>query len=181
MNPRLSEERRARFRAAGEVRSVKPGEVLFREGEEYDFFVIESGTVVHVQGYGVENRVFAVEGPHQFAGELNLLTGGPALVTAVVRDAGEVLRVPRARLAEIAAEDEELADLLLRTFLARRWIAIGLGVGLKLVGSRFASDTQRMRGSWSGAGASCVIPPMPSLRRSSVCVLGVRLVRCAIC
>ena len=37
---------------------MRPGEVLFREGDEdYDFFVVESGVVAIVQGYGAENRV----------------------------------------------------------------------------------------------------------------------------
>ena len=60
------------------MRPVEPGEVLFREGDAgYDFFVVESGAVTIVQGYGHENRVIAVHGPHRFLGELNLLTGSP--------------------------------------------------------------------------------------------------------
>jgi thioredoxin reductase (NADPH) len=142
----LNEEQRARLRAAGEVRPVKPGQVLLREGEDEEyFFAIESGAVTIVQGHGDENRVLAVHGPHEFLCELGLLTGGPELVTAVVREAGEVIQVPRARLAEIAAEDEDLANLVLRTYMARRSILIEVGAGLKLVGSRFASDTRRLR------------------------------------
>jgi hypothetical protein len=34
---RLNEEQRARLRAAGEVRPVKPGQVLLREGEDDDY------------------------------------------------------------------------------------------------------------------------------------------------
>jgi hypothetical protein len=41
--PRLDDEQRARLRAAGEVRAVRSGEVLFRDGDAgYDFFVVES-------------------------------------------------------------------------------------------------------------------------------------------
>ena len=51
--PRLDEEQRARLRAVGAVRTVESGEVLFREGDAgYDFFVVESGAVTIVQGYG---------------------------------------------------------------------------------------------------------------------------------
>ena len=103
----MNEAQLARLRAACGVRAVKPGEVLFTKGdEEWDFFGIESGAVAMVPGYGVENRVVAVQGPHQFLGALGLLTGEPPFVTAVVRDAGELIQVPRARLVEIAAEDE---------------------------------------------------------------------------
>jgi thioredoxin reductase (NADPH) len=98
-----------------------------------------------VQGYGGENRVVAVFGPRQFVGEVGMLTGEPTLLTAVVRDAGEVIQMPRERLVEVAAEDEDLANLILGTFLARRWIMIDLGAGVRLIGSRFSSDTQRLR------------------------------------
>ncbi|HXY95063.1 MAG TPA: cyclic nucleotide-binding domain-containing protein, partial [Acidimicrobiia bacterium] len=44
--PRLDDAVRARLRAAGKVREVEPGEVLFREGDSgYDFFLVESGAV----------------------------------------------------------------------------------------------------------------------------------------
>ena len=62
------------------MRRVEPGDVLFREGDDsYDFFVVESGAVAIVRGYGSENRVIAVHGAHRFLGELNLLTGGRRL------------------------------------------------------------------------------------------------------
>ena len=102
--PRLDDSQRQRLRAAGELRPVAPGEVLFREGDEgYDFFVVESGAVAIVRGYGSENRVIAVHGRHRFLGELNLLTGERVYLTAVVRDPGEVIQVPRPRLVELCA------------------------------------------------------------------------------
>ena len=145
--PRLSGEQRGRFRELGEVRAVQPGDVLFREGDPagYDFFVVESGAVAVVQGYGHENRVIAIHGAHRFLGELNLLTGSPPLLTAVVRDAGEVLQVPVSKLRTIVSSDEALSNLILRAFLARRSIMIDLGAGVKVVGSRYSRDTRRLR------------------------------------
>ena len=87
--PRLGDEQRARLRAVGTVREVESGEVLFREGDQsYDFFLVESGVVTIVQGYGHENRIISVHGRHRFLGEVNLLTGSPPYLSAVVRDAG---------------------------------------------------------------------------------------------
>src|SRR3954451_3050425 len=144
--PRLSEDQRARLRAVGTVRAVEPGEILFAEGEAgYPFLVVESGAVTIVDGYGRENRVVAVHGPHRFLGELNLLTGAPAYLTAVVRDAGEVIQMPAARLRELVAADEELSNVVLRAFLARRSILIDLGAGIRVVGSRYSRDTRRLR------------------------------------
>ena len=144
--PRLGDEQRARLRALGTVRNVEPGEVLFREGEQsYDFFVVESGAVTIVQGYGEENRVIAVHGQHRFLGELNLLTGGTVYLTAVVRDRGEVIQVPAGRVREVVAEDQELSNVILRAFLERRSILIDLGTGHRVVGSRFSQDSRRLR------------------------------------
>ena len=65
---RLDDDQRARLRAIGEVRKVQAGEVLFREGDpRYDFFVVESGSVAIVRGYGSENRIIAIHGPHRSA------------------------------------------------------------------------------------------------------------------
>jgi len=141
--PRLDE---ARLRALGTVREVQSGEVLFRDGDAgYDFFVVESGAVAIVQGYGSENRVIAVHGAHRFLGELNLLTGARAYLTAVVRDPGEVIQVPLAALRAASHEDEELSNIILRAFLARRTFLIEADAGVKVVGSRYSSDSRRLR------------------------------------
>ncbi len=144
--PRLTEEQRARLRALGTMRKVESGEVLFHEGDHgYDFFVVESGAVAIVQGYGRENRVIAVHGPHRFLGELNLLTGADVYLSAVVRDPGEVIQVPVAALRKEVAEDEELSNIILRAYLSRRSLLIEAGAGVKLVGSRYSVDTRRLR------------------------------------
>jgi thioredoxin reductase (NADPH) len=144
--PRLGSEQRARLRAAGMVRAVQSGEILFREGDAaYDFFLVESGAVTIVQGYGHENRIIAVHGAHRFLGEVNLLTGARPYLSAVIRDAGEVIQVPAARFVELVANDEELSNIVLRAFLARREILIDIGAGVKLVGSRYSRCTHRLR------------------------------------
>jgi len=125
---------------------VESGDVLFAAGDEgSDFFVIESGVVAIVQGYGAENRVIAVHGPHRFLGELSLLTGQRLYLSGVVRDPGEVIQVPLERLREIVAEDETLSDVILGAFIARRAILIDVGTGIRLIGSRFSPDSRRLR------------------------------------
>ena len=137
--PRLDEEQRALLRRVGEVRTVKAGEVLFREGDRhYDFFAIESGVVAVVDGYGRENRVIAVHGAHRFLGELNLLTGAPPYLTAVMRDAGEVIQVSVRRMRDVITEDEELTNLVLRSFLARRTL-------LRANGAEWSTRSHRRR------------------------------------
>src|SRR3954451_13250753 len=144
--PRLNAEQLELLRAAGTVRHLEPGEVLFGEGDAgYSFYVVESGSATIVDGYGRENRVVAVHGPGRFLGELNLLTGSPAYLTAVMRERGEVLEVPATRLRALVSDDEDLSNIILRAFLARRAILIDLGVGVRVVGSRYSRDTRRLR------------------------------------
>jgi thioredoxin reductase (NADPH) len=67
--PRLDEGQMSRLRLLGERRAVEPGDVLFEAGDaESDFYVIESGAVAIVQGYGRENRVIALHGARDSSG-----------------------------------------------------------------------------------------------------------------
>jgi thioredoxin reductase (NADPH) len=144
--PRLNEEQRDTLATLGERRAVASGDVLFREGDDsYDFYVVESGAVAIVQGHGAENRIIAVHGPHRFLGELNLLSRGRVYLTAVVRDPGEVIRVPAERLREVVGQDQELSDLIVAAYLARRSLLIDVGTGIKLIGSRYSADSRRLR------------------------------------
>jgi thioredoxin reductase (NADPH) len=144
--PRMPAPVRERLRAAGEVLSVETGDVLIREGDRpYDFYVVESGAVTIVRGLGDENRVLAVHGPHRFLGELGLLTGGAAYLSAVVRDPGEVIKVTLDALRSVLSHDVELSNLVVGAYLARRSILIEVGGGVRLVGSSFSSDSRRLR------------------------------------
>jgi thioredoxin reductase (NADPH) len=144
--PRLDDDQRARLRKLGRVRAVESGEVLFAAGDESsDFFVIESGAVAIVQGLGEENRVIAIHGAHRFTGELSLIIGQRLYLSAVVRDAGEVIQIPLDKLREIVDEDKALGDLILGAFIARRSILIDAQTGTKLIGSRFSPDSRRLR------------------------------------
>jgi len=145
--PRLSDAQIAALDAQGQRRPIQPGDVLFSEGDrESDFFVILAGKVASVEGKATpEERVIAVHGRGRFLGELSLLTGEGAWYSAVAVDAGEVLAVPVGRLRELVARDPAFGDLILRAYLLRRSILIGLGAGLRIVGSKYSPDTRRVR------------------------------------
>jgi thioredoxin reductase (NADPH) len=145
--PRLGDDALAFLDERGDRRRTREGDVLFREGDaSYDFFVVVSGKVEIVQGLGEPGeRTIGVHGAGRFLGELNLLTGETVYLSARVTEAGEVLHVERDRLRELVAGEPGLGDLILRAYLARRAILIGLGTGPKLIGSRFSPDTRRLR------------------------------------
>jgi thioredoxin reductase (NADPH) len=140
--PRLDEEQLRELRAQGEVRDVPRGGVLYRAGDvAADFLVVESGLAAI---FADDHEVVGRHGPGRFLGELSLLTGGVALVTAEMVEAGRVLAVPAARLRAIVSSDPALGDLILRAYLQRRLVLIGLGAGLRIIGSRFSRDTRRL-------------------------------------
>jgi thioredoxin reductase (NADPH) len=145
--PRLSDAQIVALDAQGQRRPIQPGEVLFAEGDrDFGFFVVLAGRVASVEGHRTpEERVIAVHGTGRFLGELSLLTGEGAWYSAVALDAGEVLAVPVARLRDLVARDPAFGDLVLRAYLLRRSILIGLGAGLRIVGSKYSPDTRRVR------------------------------------
>jgi thioredoxin reductase (NADPH) len=145
--PRLNELQIAELAEYGRRVPIVPGQVLFREGDaHYAFHVVLDGKVAVVDAYGTPaERLIAVHGPGRFLGELGLLTGQAAFFTAVAVDAGEALRVPVEGLRDLAVRDAALGDLVLRAYLQRRWMLIGLGAGLRIIGSRFDPDTRRLR------------------------------------
>ena len=145
--PRLSGQQLAAVAAYGQRRPPSRGEVLYDQGEEvYDFVVVLDGRVAVVGGYGGELLVAGVHGPGRFLGELGLLSGQGAVLAAVVLERGEVLVVPLERLRELFWRHPTLGDLVLRSYLLRRSLAIEDGARMGIVGSRSLTDTGRLRG-----------------------------------
>ncbi|MGW2855968.1 Crp/Fnr family transcriptional regulator, partial [Streptomyces sp. NPDC001215] len=145
--PRLTPEQIEDLIAHGERRGTAEGEVLYREGEPFrDFLAILRGTVeiLHDHG-GPDERTVAVHGPGRFLGELGLLEGQAAFDTAVVREAGEILAVAVERQRALVGRDPVLGDLILRAYLGRRYLLIGLGAGFRILGSCYSPDTLRLR------------------------------------
>ncbi|MEU5983699.1 FAD-dependent oxidoreductase [Streptomyces sp. NPDC047434] len=145
--PRLTPEQLQDLTAHGERRRTAEGEVLYREGEPFrEFLAILSGTVeiLHDHG-GSEERTVAVHGPGRFLGELGLLEGQAAFDTAVMRQAGEILAVPVEQQRALVDRDPVLGDLILRAYLGRRYLLIGLGAGFRILGSCYSPDTLRLR------------------------------------
>jgi thioredoxin reductase (NADPH) len=144
--PRLSDDQLATLAARGARQKTEAGQVLFAEGDPTcDFYAIVEGTVAITQGSGADEDVIAVHGPGRFLGELNVLIGEAVFVTARAATEGEVIVVPVDELRHVVARDPRLGDLILRAYLIRRSILIGLGSGFRILGSRFSPDTRRLR------------------------------------
>src|SRR3984885_4204622 len=130
----------------GSEHDVAAGDVLFADGDvSYDLIVVLAGQVRIIEHRGQPGeRVIATYGPSQFLGEIGLLTGQRAYLSAVASTAGRVLRVPAGQVRVLMAQELGLSELILRTFLLRHSILTGQGSGLTLIGSRFDAGTRRL-------------------------------------
>src|SRR6516165_10475399 len=103
---RLAEGQIALLCQEGEVRPAMAGEVLFREGDYgQDFIVILAGRVAIVDHQAGTERELEIRGPGEFVAELNLLTGERLFTTAVVTEPGTVLAVPVTGLHAVIGQD----------------------------------------------------------------------------
>src|SRR5947209_4510921 len=145
--PTLDDSELAVLQALGSRRSVAMGEYLYREGDAtYDFYVILSGAAEIVVRSQSEERIITRQGPGQFLGELNLLSGQRVYLSARVVEPGEVIVVPRAALHHLIATAPALSDTILAAFLARRSALLsGASAAIRVVGSRFSPESLRVR------------------------------------
>ena len=145
--PRLSSELLAVVDAAGQRRAVAEGEVLNRAGEvAREFCVVVRGSLAGYEDYGrATERPIAVIGERRFWGGTNLLSGQPAYITTVAPEDGEVIVLGIDQLRRIIGANQRLGDLILGAFVARRALLVGMGAGVKLVGSHLSPDTRRLR------------------------------------
>ncbi len=150
MSPTLTDEQWERLVAAGTPEDVAVGDYVFRTGEPgYDLIVIESGEVEIVRDAlrWVDEAVITTMGPRTFAGELGLLNGQGAFLSARVTTPGRVHRVTRTGLRALMNEDDELCDLILHALWARREsLRTGpAAMTLKFVGTTASSDFLALR------------------------------------
>jgi thioredoxin reductase (NADPH) len=146
--PRLTDEHIMLLTRYGERRRFAKTSTLFCEGDrDCGLFVVLDGRVAVVQEDNpeAESRVIAVHARGRFVGDLSMLTGQAVYVTAVALTDVEALEIPYHRLKEAVTRDQALGDLILRAFILRRNIHASLGAGLRIIGSRFSSDTRRLR------------------------------------
>jgi thioredoxin reductase (NADPH) len=136
-----------RLKPYGTIREVTEGEVLFAQGDVcYDFFVVLQGRVEIVENSRGTTNIVISHGPGRFLGEISLLTGRSIYFSAIVREAGQVLAIEPQKLSKIVNHLPEFSDLILNAFLMRRLMILENGAnGLRIIGSQYSPDTQRLR------------------------------------
>jgi thioredoxin reductase (NADPH) len=148
--PTLTTEQLVRLRSYGSPQDVAAGDTLFQAGDSsIDFVVIEEGTVdiVRPPTHERPEEIVASFGAGKFLGELTLLTGQVAFLTARVVTTGRIHRISPKRFRQLMDAEPELSDLLLRAFIARRLIlrAGAAAQAVEIVGSSLSAATLALR------------------------------------
>ena len=125
--PVLSQRTLDLLRSAGEVLHPAPGELLWDTGDAYDLYLVLAGGILLLDRR--DDRVVFVIEEGDFVGELGMLMGQRAFLPGVAMEATAVLRVPVEELRRLVAISEELSDVLLSAFDARRRLLKRMGAG----------------------------------------------------
>jgi thioredoxin reductase (NADPH) len=142
-SPALSASQLARLGTLGEERTAQVGDVLYRIGDRtYPFIAILEGEVAILDTVGHEILRHGASG---FLGEMSLLTGQTAFVTAVVTERLRYIAVERDVFRALLFEDGPLSDLVLATWMQRREALQQVdGIGLEIIGSHSSMATMRI-------------------------------------
>jgi thioredoxin reductase (NADPH) len=144
--PRLGAHDLALLKSLSDTASFSDGQIVFLAGDvDLDLFIVETGGI-KILNPADDNRHIVTHGPGQFAGDIDLLTHRPVIVTGVACGQTQVLRIQSSRLYEILNKVPHLAELLLIAIQERRRLLMETGVlGLKIVGPGKCRDTMLVR------------------------------------
>ena len=144
--PKLTDEQLATLKSYGVRERTSVGQILATAGDvTYDLVVVLEGEVECSDVHDGRARSLLIHKPRDFIAELDLLTGQRLYATFVVSQAGSIIRVPRTAVKSIIDVDASLGDLLVQTLFRRRETLLLLRSGMQLIGSRYSSDTRRLR------------------------------------
>jgi thioredoxin reductase (NADPH) len=131
----------------GERRQLAMGDVLYRAGQSNsDFFVLIDGEVEIVRDDESQELV-VVYTPGQFIGELGLVTGQHAVLTARSTESGMALVIPRDSFRRLMATKPTISDVILGALIARRETVrtTSAAQAIQIIGSRFSREAMALR------------------------------------
>src|SRR3989442_3957722 len=111
--PRLTPEDLALLKPLATPCTYEDGQTVFRAGSaDLDLFVVESGAI-EILNPSNENRHVVTHGPGQFAGDIDLLTRRPVIVSGIARGHTRLFPVPGRRLPEDMNQLPHLGESIL--------------------------------------------------------------------
>jgi thioredoxin reductase (NADPH) len=108
--PTLTTSQISRIALHGHTRPMQRGEVIYEQGDRnIPFFVVVSGEVEIVRPSGDVETLIVAYGPGQFTGEVNNLSGRPAVFRMRVTKQGELIELDRQHMLTLLQTDADLA------------------------------------------------------------------------
>ncbi|MHB8635574.1 MAG: FAD-dependent oxidoreductase [Fimbriimonadaceae bacterium] len=143
--PKLSDADLAGLEAIGTRRHVPAGENVWTAGDaNLGMYVVVSGEMDILDGRS--STWVATHPKGHFSGDIDVLSGRPAIVSGVARTDLEVLEIAADCVRTIVGENPSLGEIILRAFLLRRNLLQEMGeFGPLVIGSRYSRDTLRIR------------------------------------
>ncbi len=145
--PTLTPDQVKRIGVLGQVRSIDAGEVLVEVGQQVvPFFVVQAGRLEIVRPSSTGETLITVFGPGQFTGEVNMLSGRPALLRSRAGESGKVIELDHEHLVALVQTDSEISEIIMRAFILRRVELIAQELGdVVVVGSDHCAGTLRVK------------------------------------
>jgi thioredoxin reductase (NADPH) len=138
--PKLTAAQIERLAPLGRERRIEMDEILFEQGgTDRPLTVVLDGEIEILSD---RETLVTVHRAGNFSGDVDLISGQPAIVRARVRRAGRVLEVPAERVRSLVLTDPELSQIFLRAFILRRALLMTRSAGnVVLIGSRHLAST----------------------------------------
>jgi thioredoxin reductase (NADPH) len=138
--PTLSAAQIAAISPLASERSFADGERIWEQGDrDNPMFVVLEGGIEIISG---QEQAVTVHTKGAFTGDVDLLSGRPAVVRARAKGKTRVLQLPAAKLRELVQTNSELMELFLKAFILRRLALMSMGAGnVVLIGSRHSPGT----------------------------------------
>jgi thioredoxin reductase (NADPH) len=145
--PQLDEHQLKCVASMATLRRFQDGEALFQTGDRnYSFFVVKSGEVAIRECSSGEVREVATHREREFTGDVDLLTGRPAIVSAFAKGECEAYEICARDLRRLLGEVPSLSDMLLEAFQTRRELLKRSGfVGVRLLGESNSKEIEDLR------------------------------------
>jgi len=145
--PTLTPEQVRRIAPHGRARAIQAGEVLYEPGATpVPFFVVVFGQLEIARLWAGTETLITMLGPRQFTGEVNSLSGRPAILRLRVSQSGEAIELDRQAMLALLQTDAELGEILMRAFILRRVELVASGMGdVVLIGSTHSAGTLRIK------------------------------------
>ena len=142
--PTLAEADLITLEGIGKPVHIPKGDPVWKAGEaNMGMFVIVEGEMAIVDGRTGAHVATHPKG--HFSGDIDVLSGRPAMVTGLAQTDLDVLKVPADCVRTIVGENPALGELILRAFLMRRTLLQEGEFGPLVYGSRYSPDTLRIR------------------------------------